>query len=144
MFQSTHPRGVRRSLVDNLDESVGVSIHAPTRGATYTKGATTGLRKFQSTHPRGVRRLSNSKFFRIVKFQSTHPRGVRPYYQANMVKAVYVSIHAPTRGATQIVISDFTFYVFQSTHPRGVRPYQKKSPTMLPCFNPRTHEGCDT
>ena len=76
-FQSTHPRRVRRRQPAAQGGDSGVSIHAPTKGATYgtfqksqilevsihapTKGATGNLRhrevtqEFQSTHPRRVR-----------------------------------------------------------------------------------------
>ena len=56
MFQSTHPRGVRRSffsVVELLDLW------------------------FQSTHPRGVRQCVFYKNAVDKMFQSTHPRGVR-------------------------------------------------------------------
>ena len=33
-FQSTHPHGVRRQLMEELNPAFAVSIHAPTRGAT--------------------------------------------------------------------------------------------------------------
>ena len=57
----------------------------------------------------------------------------------------YVSIHAPTRGATTMW---FRFVSgldkFQSTHPHGVRPslYAQKVLSTRG-FNPRTHTGCD-
>jgi len=35
MFQSTHPRGVRPFVDGKYQPSIGVSIHAPTWGATY-------------------------------------------------------------------------------------------------------------
>ena len=35
-------------------------------------------------------------------FQSTRPRGARHYFHDVVVYYVWVSIHAPTRGATQI------------------------------------------
>ena len=100
-FQSTHPRGVRRS-------------------AGWSKYPT---RQFQSTHPRGVRRLRGS--FLVVfsqvsihapawgatsgenmasstssEFQSTHPRGVRQGHPDRPRRAARVSIHAPAWGAT--------------------------------------------
>ena len=55
LFQSTHPRGVRRNRLN----------------FTY------GYNKFQSTHPRGVRLTVLFDQFRMPLFQSTHPRGVR-------------------------------------------------------------------
>ena len=33
--------------------------------------------------------------------------------------------------------------MFQSTHPRGVRLKNIATPSATPCFNPRTHAGCD-
>ena len=77
-----------------------------------------------------------------------------------------VSIHAPTRGATNANIIIVIPIMFQSTHPHGVRPstlpnYQKKNKFQSThphgvrhdsCFrhdvdfmrfNPRTHTGCD-
>ena len=55
-----------------------------------------------------------------------------------------VSIHAPTRGATDIHNHSIRNGMFQSTHPHGVRRC-----IFVPVandirgFNPRTHTGCD-
>ena len=122
-----------------------VSIHALTRSATKPSQASgegdTGFNPrtheecdrnsrlfismsflFQSTHSRGVRLVSIRIFRRLSPFQSTHSRGVRRCGS----KAIYgwaVSIHALTRSAT---------FVFFNLY--GLRD----------CFNPRTHEECDT
>ena len=76
---------------------------------------------FQSTHPRGVRRMQMSKV-KLPKIVSIHAptRGATDNHKDEL-RQVMVSIHAPTRGAT---ISENTSRVcekFQSTHPRGVR-----------------------
>ena len=77
----------------------------------------------------------------------------------------YISIHAPTWGATVWVNSRLSSHPFQSTHPRGVRhpryivehlhnefqsthprgvrPKSLKNKVMRINFNPRTHVGCD-
>jgi len=79
----------------------------------------------------------------------------------------YVSIHAPARGATRLIIPPFlnvivsihapargattshsainsSFVVFQSTHPRGVRLFSRtRSFERNNGFNPRTRAGCD-
>ena len=55
-----------------------VSIHAPTRGATWL--------------------LHNGML--DCQFQSTRPRGARRPYDLRQQQSQYVSIHAPTRGAT--------------------------------------------
>ena len=59
LFQSTHPRGVRRLVEDRADVA----------------------QQFQSTHPRGVRLPGAMRFRLRGRFQSTHPRGVRPLIQ---------------------------------------------------------------
>ena len=78
-----------------------------------------------------------------VEFQSTHPHGVRQAVEATIAGEGVVSIHAPTRGATnQRLIADFG-QQFQSTHPHGVRPALRCWPSRKSSFNPRTHTGCD-
>jgi len=124
LFQSTHPRGVRRCCVlyavfgifnfnprthegcdvvafFMLSLVYSISIHAPTRGAT----------------------LAASSFLpQAGRFQSTHPRGVRRGLQLYLCQGFFISIHAPTRGATKYPVLLFLFSsAFQSTHPRGVR-----------------------
>ena len=77
-FQSTHPRGVRLFSIDAF------------------KAGTV----FQSTHPRGVRRIMTCHELKFLMFQSTHPRGVRRSFACGFAASYHVSIHAPTRGAT--------------------------------------------
>ena len=101
MFQSTHPHGVRQL----------VSIRYSTK------------LKFQSTHPHGVRLATGTlttntsgfnprthtgcdKMLELFTkfhwlFQSTHPHGVRLPSRIGSWKGRWVSIHAPTRGATK-------------------------------------------
>jgi len=79
LFQSTHPRGVRRGIVLLVVSDAG----------------------FQSTHPRGVRRQLMARCWRLhLQFQSTHPRGVRLQLKDYLSHLEDVSIHAPARGAT--------------------------------------------
>ena len=58
----------------------------------------------------------------LCVFQSTHPQGVRLIGRNNGVTFNCVSIHAPTRGATQSEQRKTASALFQSTHPQGVRP----------------------
>ena len=59
-------------------------------------------------------------------------------------KCICVSIHAPTRGATNQLRSTDTSIMFQSTHPRGGATPEAWCGLAFFCrFNPRTHEGCD-
>ena len=77
-------------------------------------------------------------------FQSTHPHGVRQAALDKEFKRENVSIHAPTRGATQRLNGILAGQEFQSTHPHGVRRRnQQRRDNRDLCFNPRTHTGCD-
>ena len=78
--------------------------------------------EFQSTHPHGVRRTNEEITAREALFQSTHPHGVRRGKAVEIYDSIDVSIHAPTRGAT-----DFN------------NDYSREDYG----FNPRTHTGCD-
>ena len=164
MFQSTHPRGVRRwqgktvktikcfnprthEGCDQAPTALGscahVSIHAPTRGATFselngqqitkvsihapTRGATgnkylkTVAILFQSTHPRGVRLLVFFLLPSMEEFQSTHPRGVRqPTRQTILGNKAFQSTH-PRGVRPRNSGAHVPYLLFQSTHPRGVR-----------------------
>ena len=101
-----------------------------------------------------------------MTFQSTLPRGERLYRSGVLFVVEFISIHAPTRGATRHTtatdgldrdfnprshegsdaprsIQVFLSCRFQSTLPRGERP--KNGRTLFPPdnFNPRSHEGSD-
>ena len=144
-FQSTHPRGVRRTAAARSRAGELVSIHAPAWGATrrgsHQISASGGFNprtrvgcdpsrncmssltcRFQSTHPRGVRLRERFSIDSMDEFQSTHPRGVRLANVLWQQVMVPVSIHAPAWGATTA---------------RGRRRRNCGR------FNPRTRVGCD-
>ena len=122
----------------------GISIHAPTRGATIFPA----LEIFRCT------------------FQSTLPRGERQEYDPDEVMEMFISIHAPTRGATlmpcappkrlifqstlprgerrSLTANKEMYLEFQSTLPRGERPLKHKKSSLFYYFNPRSHEGSDS
>ena len=80
---------------------VFVSIHAPTRGATYGAFRSSATPVFQFTRPQGARLL--------VLFK--------------LAVTLAVSIHAPTRGATAKVAKPTQKRTqFQFTRPQGARP----------------------
>ena len=121
-FQSTRPHGARplRSAVGAMAE--GVSIHAPTRGAT--PGAL-GCYVYTSVSihapTRGATRITGDQF--------------------NYLR---VSIHAPTRGATKFNHGFPREVEFQSTRPHGARLASAIASRRIPdCFNPRAHTGRD-
>ena len=144
-FQSTHPRGVRLRFFQHSCFTLQVSIHAPARGATVRE--TDYVSDPAGFNPRtregcdGYGILISSEFCRFnprtregcdkqkTKYCSGqngfNPRtreGCDTTAPAFTTKAIYVSIHAPARGAT------FNRYAVAATD----------------CgFNPRTREGCD-
>ena len=122
-----------------------ISIHAPTRGATNGENRYKRIKQFQSTLPRGERQshhflLSSSfSYFNPRSHEGSDSDLVMNIYNRNhfnprshegsdvnqAAKKLYdyISIHAPTRGAT------------------GLCKYIVKDPQD---FNPRSHEGSDT
>ena len=98
-FQSTLPREERRCII--LDE------------AHYIK--------FQSTLPREERPTHCPKCMVLEKFQSTLPREERHYPAALHHPSGSISIHAPARGATNLLCHSSGSALFQSTLPREER-----------------------
>ena len=98
-FQFTRPRGARLPGHLVRREVQRVSIHAPTRGATFSTIFGSISQMFQFTRPRGARRRRRPIGSRASAFQFTRPRGARPD-AADLLARIPVSIHAPTRGAT--------------------------------------------
>jgi len=121
-FQSTRPRGARPRRPILPRRAKAISIHAPTRGATWLDGAPYDDPTISIHAPtRGATR--DTKQPRISK---------------------WISIHAPTRGATSIARGSSCTISFQSTRPRGAR----RRTAVLRCgkgdFNPRAHAGRDS
>ena len=125
MFQSTHPRGVRRQPIGGGAVAQAVSIHAPAWGAT----------------PKGV----CSEWHPLVSIHAP-AWGATAGRSQRMHRVAGVSIHAPAWGATMSCGRQVRWQVlFQSTHPRGVRLRQRPPVHRRRSrFNPRTRVGCDT
>ena len=79
----------------------------------------------------------------LLEFQFTHPRGVR-LSRPKIARSGVVSIHAPARGAMNLISYLFHNLWFQFTHPRGVRYVQPGHARYNHSFNSRTREGCDS
>ena len=144
MFQSTHPHGVRLELIVLNVVLSSVSIHAPTRGATYGNEPLLGEAQFQSTHPHGVRLALLITYLSFLQFQSTHPHGVRHNSNFSVIcSRKFQSTHP--HGVRLCTLLALTFGLpFQSTHPHGVRLLQNLNLRLdNQSFNPRTHTGCD-
>ena len=143
LFQSTHPRGVRR----------------------MTPTASKSSKKFQSTHPRGVR-PSFKLYDRQCSSFNPRTRVGCDFFRSLAFGTSGVSIHAPAWGATGVsrgfaapipcfnprtrvgcdlrpLVRAFPILLFQSTHPRGVRRQFICIKRTDSGFNPRTRVGCD-
>ena len=164
-----------------------ISIHAPTRGATIKRAISMPNLKFQSTLPRGERLYVWVAGHTIAYFNprshegSDYIRRAGNHIRCNFNprshegsdgcsdiadQVDYISIHAPTRGATALIAIGVALYKFQSTLPRGERHFvllithtfiyiSIHAPTRGATFstenlvfrgfyfNPRSHEGSD-
>ena len=99
-----------------------VSIHAPTRGATCRWK---NRKCYWSFNPR-THEGCDYKIQQIIsRIWSFNPRTHEGCDCKNTLckQTQQVSIHAPTRGATQQPQMLDAELQFQSTHPRGVRPF---------------------
>ena len=121
-----------------------ISIHAPTRGATYHFRIATGYGdRFQSTLPRGerprqsqwrpfqkqisihapTRGATGAEYSAYRKFKDFNPRSHEGSDNSGVLlyQLRRISIHAPTRGATSQEQLTCHLNEFQSTLPRGER-----------------------
>ena len=123
-FQSTLPRGERRlPLFQNTYKHTHFNPRSREGSDKILRqnGVDTG--QFQSTLPRGERLSVLWQDCRPYQFQSTLPRGERQFDAWSNFLTLFISIHAPARGATSMVSSLFA---------------------LLEYFNPRSREGSDT
>ena len=168
LFQSTHPRGVRRDAARPAGGNVTFQSTHP-RGVRHTYcRLKTQYYLFQSTHPRGVRLATRWYTWNAtIMFQSTHPRGVRPAATAHRSAGPWCFNPRTRVGCDKVQSQGYKrddgfnprtrvgcdhqkefaqngIRWFQSTHPRGVRRRKcSRSQSGKLCFNPRTRVGCD-
>ncbi len=143
-----------------------VSIHAPTRGATVAFISPDSSRVFQSTRPHGARRFPHQITIWMscfnprahtgrdaMQFESSaqcscfNPRahtGRDACLFENSRFVDFVSIHAPTRGAT-VDHALWPLGVNVSIHAptRGATKTGWRRKRHKKCFNPRAHTGRD-
>ena len=121
---------------------------------------------FQSTLPRGERPESRSLVPGLAMFQSTLPRGERHRVPSGPAHHVFVSIHAPARGATPdrsplhqplnvsihapargatAIMFGVLFVVVVSIHApaRGATGSGRERFGVIGRFNPRSRAGSD-
>ena len=100
------------------------------------------LHRFQSTLPQGERR---SPVLTLLGMSYFNPRSHKgsDCRRPKLRLAPSISIHAPTRGATFLVLDYIYLMIFQSTLPQGERRRIKSAVGTKFYFNPRSHKGSD-
>ena len=99
--------------------------------------------RFQSTLPRGERRYHPQTEKPKKDFNPRSHGGSDRSEQRKLGSVAVISIHAPTGGATSILIMSASIRLFQSTLPRGERLNVTSIGAATENFNPRSHGGSD-
>ena len=120
-----------------------ISIHAPTRGATRALRTAELPAVFQFTPLREGRPAQGKGAGVKWEFQFTPLREGRPAKDANIMRALIISIHAPTRGATGYCAVPVPIVTFQFTPLREGRPRPAYSPPQDSNFNSRPYARGD-
>ena len=97
-------------------------------------------RKFQSTLPRGERQYHKHDNLYLLHFNPRSHEGSDGYKNIYDC-AAKISIHAPTRGATKLVVILCICKKFQSTLPRGERRSQRSTLSFLQQFQSTLPRG---
>ncbi len=103
----------------------------------------TSLSLFQSTLPREERLFQSFRHMRVRNFNPrSHERSDVPYVP--VTRGLYISIHAPTRGATELAYERFPKYRISIHAPtRGATGDSFCQRSRKEYFNPRSHERSD-
>ena len=126
--ENFNPRSHEGSDVGGFCGTVGallISIHAPTKGATQWRSNRNEIFGFQSTLPRRERLTQEGVTFNNLHFNprshegSDHTPNLPVFFDS-------ISIHAPTKGATEVPDGLIMAMGFQSTLPRRERPVSTK------------------
>ena len=144
-FQSTRPRGARLRSDQRVARIAGVSIHAPTGGATFDLGVAVRDWSGVSIHaPTGGATSNRSGCEISRRFQSTRPRGARLDLDAALAADGRVSIHAPTGGATAGAATAILRWHVSIHAPTGGATQRIAQLVFAhDGFNPRAHGGRD-
>ena len=100
LFQSTLPREERQKWAPKSGDTIEISIHAPTRGATKVTDFVNNL--LSDFNPRSHERSDQSRLSCRHQRPDFNPRSHErsDAYRADNIGYWKISIHAPTRGAT--------------------------------------------
>ena len=123
LFQSTLPRRERRRRRIDASCRHVISIHAPAKGATLSGASESSHSSFQSTLPRRERPpAAHNMRARPGHFNPRSREGSDGEQLSDDDLAFLISIHAPAKGATQVL----QVFILPPHH-----------------FNPRSREGSD-
>ena len=111
-----------------MGDVVGISIHAPTWGATLCLHCKYKQSLFQSTHPRGVRHKAELANVGVDDFNPRTHVGC-DLSVSNFLITTDISIHAPTWGATSMGFDVLSGAII-SIH----APTWGATQTLLPCL----------
>ena len=88
-FQSTLPQGERHLDGETLKLCSGISIHAPTRGATYSPGNCRWANIFQSTLPQGERQTRPGTGMDTWNFNPRSHKGSDSNFTQNSISVLF-------------------------------------------------------
>ena len=144
IFQSTLPRGERRSIVHSFCPYFIISIHAPARGATEYSFKSAICSQISIHAPaRGATFFQRSNFRNMRNFNPRSREGSDALYVESSNSANYFnprSREGSDRSSQPIAV---VYFPFQSTLPRGERPMYPPFLRIDGNFNPRSREGSD-
>ena len=150
-----------------LEVPYGISIHAPTRGATAPNTSVLLMDSISIHAPTRGATFPAGSFAPGSPISIHAPTRGATGIRFSTLKRAFISIHAPTRGATAKILIDHKIQeLFQSTLPQGERPcshrwgcrYTRFQSTLPQGerlvidintggdvnFNPRSHKGSDS
>ena len=120
LFQFTRPRGARPQRLTVFQKSKQFQFTRPRGARLAMRISVMATPLFQFTRPRGARRVQIPPLRPNKRFNSRAHEG-RDLFRASGLALQYVSIHAPTRGATCRFRILLQRVKFQFTRPRGAR-----------------------
>ena len=131
LFQSTLPRRERPCCPPYSSTSNDFNPRSR-EGSDGRCGEGRGrCREFQSTLPRRERQYNPEIRTEQITFQSTLPRRERPRVTYVLKIRQAISIHAPAKGATLVLVASAPSKEFQSTLPRRERQTSANFPDPL-------------
>ena len=132
-------------VVRQVTHHFGISIHAPTWGATEDAKFTYFLTSISIHAPTwGATSGASMEAPRVSEFQSTHPRGVR---RCPLTLSRHRHPHFNPRTHvgcdSSVWMTSTRFGYFNPRTHVGCDPCRCPCPRQADHFNPRTHVGCD-